>query len=117
MRKNKAMTPERFFQAYREIYREWSLFLKHHSGESSPVPHSAIKTLQLCHYVRTHPGCSLSETAVFMGITAGGASALVDSLYKKGFLERKNSETDRRRICLTVTPALEELMRKINSIF
>lgn len=82
-----------------------------------PFPHSAIKTLQLCHYVRTHPGCSLSETAVFMGITAGGASALVDSLYKKGFLERKNSETDRRRICLTVTPAREELMRKINSIF
>ncbi len=111
------MTPEKFFQAYREIYREWSLFLKHHSGKSSPFPHSALKTLQLCHHIQTHPGCSLSEVAAVMGITAGGASALVDSLYRKGFLERKNNETDRRRISLFVTPAIEELMRRINSIF
>ncbi|HXV56873.1 MAG TPA: MarR family transcriptional regulator [Gaiellaceae bacterium] len=53
--------------------------------------------------VRSHPGIGVRGLADMEGVSAPAMSAYVDRLEAAGLLERRRSETDRRRVELALT--------------
>ena len=108
------MKSDQFFNIYQTLCKEWEAFLL--SNGIKLMTHPGIRILSVCYYISRHPGCSLNEVAREFGITAGTASNLVDSLCRRGFLERIQSETDRRSICLTTTPRLNAFLERVKEL-
>jgi DNA-binding MarR family transcriptional regulator len=50
-------------------------------------------------------GVSLSDVADYLGQSAAGTSAVIDGLIERGFVSRKEEESDRRKIVLTLRAA------------
>lgn len=68
-------------------------------GDVLPLPHFRV----LAHLKR-NPESSLSSLAEEIGLTLPSISKIVDALFDKGFVSRRESETDRRYLRLSVTP-------------
>lgn len=71
---------------------------KQRKGLSVPQFRALVK-------VRKQPGLSLSEVADHLGASLPTTSRLVAKLVAKGFLARRESDTDRRQVMLEITPA------------
>ncbi len=56
-------------------------------------------------YLHRNPGAALTAVAEHQGITAATASAMVERLVQQGLVNRQNDPAERRRHCLTITPA------------
>ena len=59
---------------------------------------------------------NMSELSKMLGLEKGSFTSTVDSLIKKNLVERKNSETDRRKIELKLTEAGKEMSKKIKNL-
>ena len=72
---------------------------------------SHIKALQ----VLSDCGCELSvkEVSEELGLSLPGASRTVDALLKRGYLERREDERDRRMKRIAVTQAGRDVARRI----
>jgi DNA-binding MarR family transcriptional regulator len=72
---------------------------------------SHIKALQ----VLADCGCKLSvkEVSEQLGLSLPGASRTVDSLLRRGYLERREDEQDRRMKRIGITEAGREVVRRI----
>lgn len=72
---------------------------------------SHIKALQ----VLSDCGCELSvkEVSEELGLSLPGGSRTVDALLRRGYLERREDENDRRMKRIGVTPAGREVARRI----
>ena len=72
---------------------------------------SHIKALQ----VLSDCGCELSvkEVSEELALSLPGASRTVDALLKRGYLERREDERDRRMKRIAVTPAGRDVARRI----
>lgn len=55
---------------------------------------------------------TVSEVAEDIGVSLSAITALVDRLYKGGFVSRQRDGQDRRLVWLELTPAGEEILRK-----
>lgn len=75
-----------------------------HRGSDLHIPQ--YRTLM---FLRRSPGKSLADVAEHLGITPPSTSKLVDGLVERGLIDRQDSEVDRRRIVLALTPAGAEL--------
>jgi DNA-binding MarR family transcriptional regulator len=64
----------------------------------------------LCHTDSTPEG-SLSDTADFIGLSLPAMSRLVDGLVDKGLVKRRASNSDRRHLRLSLTPAGQSALR------
>ena len=117
MQYSDSMDMETFFRAYRGIQNLWASFAERAGMSSGVFPHSGVRTLELFRYIRKHPACSLAELAAGLHISPGGASCLVDQLFRAGFLRRTVSSCDRRRIRLTVTSEGEGFLRQAEALF
>jgi DNA-binding MarR family transcriptional regulator len=73
--------------------------MRRSGGQFASVPQ--LRTLGLVH---RHPGASLLDVALHLGVTPATASALVDRLVRRGFLRRDVHPRERRRISLSLTP-------------
>jgi DNA-binding MarR family transcriptional regulator len=64
--------------------------------------------------VRTS-GCGVGNTQIQkdMQITKSAVSQIIDSLVEKGYVDRTPDETDRRRMCVTITPAGQQVLRQL----
>jgi DNA-binding MarR family transcriptional regulator len=60
--------------------------------------------------VAENPGIGLRALAELEGIATPTVSGLIDRLQRAGLVTRERSQTDRRRIGLTITPAGSELL-------
>jgi DNA-binding MarR family transcriptional regulator len=60
--------------------------------------------------VSEHSGIGLRALAELEGIATPTVSGLIDRLQRAGLVTRERSQTDRRRIGLTITPAGSELL-------
>lgn len=60
-------------------------------------------------------GCELSvkEVSEQMGLSLPGASRTVDALLRRGYLERREDETDRRMKRIVITPEGRDVSRRI----
>ncbi len=54
-------------------------------------------------FVHKNAQASLSDVADHLGLTLASASKLVDGLVKQGFMTRRESSKDRRRLTLSLT--------------
>jgi len=71
------------------------------------------KQIRLIHAVRQYlqdkpDGLLLRDLAERIGVTPPSASVMVDTLVKRGFLERSISVDDRRAVRIRLTPLLNE---------
>ena len=65
----------------------------------SGLSHSHLRTLS---FLKSHPRASLSELAVFLGLTLPSTSKLIQNLVTLKVVTRRRA-TDRRRVCLSLT--------------
>lgn len=56
-------------------------------------------------YIGRQPGCSLTDVAEFIGLTAPTMSVLINGLVERGLVHRAASLLDRRRVVLSLTDA------------
>jgi DNA-binding MarR family transcriptional regulator len=66
-------------------------------------PTWSVPQLVTLGYLRDHPGASLSELAVQLGIGLPSASTLVSRLVELGHVDRREDPAERRRTVLTLT--------------
>ncbi len=110
------ITPGDFFSLHREICRRWRKFLDAQANGMPGGFHSGCNALQLFCHIGAHPGCSLNEAAAATGVGPGTASSLIDFLCSAGILRRTLDPGDRRRICLSVTPAAKRFLFEIENL-
>jgi DNA-binding MarR family transcriptional regulator len=63
--------------------------------------------------ISEHPGIGLRALAELEGIRTPTVSGLVDRLERAALLQRVRSQTDRRRVGLTITPAGRRLLAAV----
>jgi DNA-binding MarR family transcriptional regulator len=78
-----------------------------------------IGTTELRALARLSEGGALTpkQLAAALGLTTGAVTALTDRLVDSDLLSRAPHPTDRRSLTLTLTPAGETVMRRINVDF
>lgn len=59
--------------------------------------------IQTLRYVSEHPGCGPTDVARFLGLAATTISSATDRLAKRGLLERRRTEGDRRAVVLRLS--------------
>lgn len=62
-----------------------------------------------------HP-CGIGEIAELIGISPQAATKMADSLERRGYVERRDDDEDRRRVVLHLTPAGREYEQAIAGI-
>ncbi len=62
-------------------------------------------------YIDRYEGASLSELAGYIGLTLPSMSRLIDGLVGRKLVARTAHSSDRRRICLSLTPLGREELR------
>jgi DNA-binding MarR family transcriptional regulator len=83
---------------------------------SAETPVLTIPQFRTLHYIKEHPGASLSATADFLGLTLPSVSKLVDQLVRRGMLGRIDASDDRRRMILRITPKGDALLASAESL-
>ncbi len=63
-------------------------------------------------YIDRNDGASLSDLASHIGLTLPSMSKLIDGLVSRKLVTRTSHSTDRRRICLSLTPLGREELRE-----
>ena len=63
-------------------------------------------------FLERHPGASLHGLAGHLGLTSPSVCKIVDGLAAHALVERRPSETDRRKIALRLTPNGQQVMEK-----
>lgn len=66
----------------------------------------------LMRYLLDKESATVSAIADYMGVTMAAVSSLVDRLVKSGLLNRNRSESDRRVVYISLTPAGREAIGK-----
>lgn len=86
-------------------------YISHHMDkyELSPTAFNVLMILSRCE----DKGCPMHELSELLLVTRANITGLVDSLEKKGLVERNNVAGDRRVRLARMTKAGEELLEKI----
>jgi DNA-binding MarR family transcriptional regulator len=91
------------------------------------MPGLTVPQYRTLNYIQRHPGTSLSDLAVFLGLTLPSTSKLVQKFVTQKIIVRTVA-SDRRRVCLSLTPegsealararqeTREKLMETLNSL-
>lgn len=64
--------------------------------------------------IKHHEGLSLSQVSEHLGGTLSATSKLVDGLAERGYIHRKTSAEDRRRLILALTDAGEQALNSVH---
>ena len=80
---------------------------------SHRAPGLSIPQFRTLMYVRRNRQVSLTGVAEHLGLTPASTSTLVDGLSRRGLLLRVASESDRRRVCLSLTASGQTAMESI----
>ncbi len=87
---------------------------RHLKRELAPLGITAGQAA-LLHAIRTHPGIGLRALAEHEGVSTPAMSGYIDRLEAAGLVGRLRSESDRRRVGLTVTEAGQRALRSARS--
>jgi DNA-binding MarR family transcriptional regulator len=87
---------ERFFRTTRRL-----------RGRASQMPVSGLSLPQyhLLEPLRDREALTVGELAESAGVAAPTATRMLDCLVRDGHIERRHSETDRRAVLVSLTPA------------
>jgi len=87
-----------------EVIPQIARFLGHEMRRNGPVAVS-MPQLKVLNFISRNPGTSVSSAADDLGVTKASASDLIDRLVKKGYVERVEDPSERRKVLLTLTQA------------
>lgn len=62
---------------------------------------------------RNPEGITLKAIAKKLNVSAAAASGMIDLLVQKGILERNQSQSDRREVCIRLTKEMNEEIEKV----
>jgi len=82
-------------------------------GRGSVHGEVSVAQLQLIRRVRDRGDATISELAEALGVSPPSTSVMVDRLVEKGFLTRAQSQEDRRKVLVRISP---EAVRTIDKI-
>lgn len=104
-----------------DYYRE-SLLPLQSSGNRKAILALTVKQIRVLKKVhqltkREKQGIQLKTLTQALGVTAGTASEIVETLVKRGDLERKPHELDRRAILLKLSPRAKQMCQDHEKIF
>jgi DNA-binding MarR family transcriptional regulator len=77
---------------------------------SRRTPELSVPQFRALTFVRRNTERSLSDLAEHLGLTLPSASKLIDGLVKQGYIIRRESSVDRRRLTLALTAEGERLL-------
>jgi DNA-binding MarR family transcriptional regulator len=63
----------------------------------------SVPQMRVLAFLSRSPGSSVSEVAAYLDVTIPTASALIDRLVRKEWVQRRDDPTERRRVILTLT--------------
>jgi|GEM_PF-6026976 Transcriptional regulators len=92
------------------------------SYKESPMTYGAgpdkitLIEMRMVYVVGRHPGISNRELASYLQRTKSTVSVMTDSMSEKGYICKKQSDTDSRKCILTLSEKGEELFRYRSSI-
>ena len=78
--------------------------------EPDEITYSLVECLR---HIRAHNPSSVNRIAFALGVSVSAASQLVERLVKKGFVSRKENETDRRTILVCIQPSGVEIVDRV----
>ena len=107
------MLKEHFTEVYDKFELEFvrRLFSLVREREGSLTAMEAF-SVEIIHHLN---GPTISQFADFLGISQSNATYKVNSLIKKGYLERQNSQTDRREYHLVLSEKFYNYMSLLSS--
>ena len=69
----------------------------------------------ICDLIERHPGCNLSFIAKRLEISNPAVTQQINSLIKKGYVDKSNMAEDKRNKGLNITDTYKELIDKANN--
>lgn len=93
-------------------YHSAALFAKQLSAMKLTPAHAGI-----IRAIAARPGQCQQALSSYLGVTASRLVGYVDDLEKRGFVERRRHETDRRLHALQLTERGRELMGRLSELF
>jgi len=93
------------------LFTEIGLIIKGRMQKALPLPLSQCQTL---NFIDEHQHPSMQEVARYFHIRAPSATLLVDELVRAGFVERRASPRDRRKVEVRLTQKGKRLSKTIS---
>jgi MarR family transcriptional regulator for hemolysin len=78
---------------------------------SRRTPDLSAPQFRILAFVNRQPGASLSDVAEHVGLTLPSTSTSVDRLVARKLIAREHSQTDRRRVTLSLTATGKTLLK------
>jgi DNA-binding MarR family transcriptional regulator len=101
-----------FLRSHRTIAVRWAQKF----AEGGAVPASEARVLTLLSRTEAHR-MRIEELAQELGMTKGAASRIVDRLVKNGYVERQDSDADRRLVYASMTLEGREALKHVSNVF
>jgi DNA-binding MarR family transcriptional regulator len=108
-------TQQRFSAAWESFFRTTRRLRARAHG----FPDSAGMSLSQYHLLeglRDAPELPVGELAEIAGVAAPTATRALDCLARDGYITRRHSETDRRSVLVSLTPAGEEAVEQAHGV-
>ena len=104
---------EQIVESFHSIHHKVGTTIKPCSPETD-FTYSQMVILQI---VKKNPGIGIKDLASALGITSSAATQQVDTLVKKGFLEREGNTEDRRSLNLRLSAKSEADIKEMKQTF
>jgi DNA-binding MarR family transcriptional regulator len=101
-----------FLRSHRTIAVRWAQKF----AEGGAVPPSEARVLTLLSRTEDHR-VRIDELAQELGMTKGAASRIVDRLVRNGYVQRLDSDADRRFVYAAMTPEGLEALKHVTRVF
>lgn len=75
-------------------------------------PELTVPQFRTLVFFRMHPGAAISQAAEHLDLALPTASKLMDGMVNRGFLQRAQCETDRRKVLISLTEKGAEVLRE-----
>jgi len=96
-----------FLESYSSYFEKINTF----ANTSEKV---SYREVSLCDLIERHPNCNLSFIAQMQEVSNSAVTQQINSLIKKGYVEKTHLKEDKRNKGLNITPKYKFLISKAN---
>ena len=96
-----------FLESYSSYFEKINTF----ANDNEKV---SYREVSLCDLIERHPNCNLSFIAQMQEVSNSAVTQQINSLIKKGYVEKTHLEADKRNKGLNITPKYKHLIEKAN---
>ncbi|MCK5759011.1 MAG: MarR family transcriptional regulator [Clostridiales bacterium] len=96
-----------FLESYSSYFEKINAF----ANDNEKV---SYREVSLCDLIERHPNCNLSFIAQMQEVSNSAVTQQINSLIKKGYVEKTHLEEDKRNKGLNITPKYKYLIKKAN---